>query len=74
MSTTRRMYGLSIIFSVLAFWVYFKAFQWIVSQFFSSTTLTDIVTGIIILIIIVPGSLMTGRKIAAKFVAKTNPE
>ncbi|MDW0116693.1 hypothetical protein QTL97_07080 [Sporosarcina thermotolerans] len=71
MSTTKRVYGLSIFFSVLAFWVYFKAFQWVFNQFFSSTTVTDIISVIIVLIVIVPVSLMTGRKIAAKFVEKT---
>ncbi|MDN4606585.1 hypothetical protein [Sporosarcina highlanderae] len=71
MSTVKRMYGLSIIFSMVAFWIYFKAFQWIFNQFFPSTTAMDVIFVIIVLIVIVPVSLMTGRKISALFLAKT---
>ncbi|GEN83546.1 hypothetical protein SLU01_18580 [Sporosarcina luteola] len=74
MSAVKRVYGLSIIFSVLAFWVYFKAFQWISNQFLSSTSVKDIISIIVVLIVIVPVSLMTGRKISAVFVAKTKAE
>lgn len=74
MSAAKRMYGLSIIFSVLAFWIYFKAFQWISNQFLLGATAKDIISIIVVLIVIVPVSLMTGRKISVVFVAKMKAE